>query len=94
MRAHRERHGRDVSRRRHQAANIDTSRRHAEALPIFLAVVVGLALVLLTIAFRTILVPLSSIAGFILSVFAAARRSRCSNGVGARIFSTSPRRRR
>ncbi|NEW51330.1 MMPL family transporter [Nocardia cyriacigeorgica] len=53
------------------AANIDTSDRLADALPVFLAVVVGLALVLLTIAFRTVLVPLSSIAGFILSVFAA-----------------------
>ncbi|MEV6320435.1 MMPL family transporter [Nocardia sp. NPDC051787] len=53
------------------AANIDTSNRLADALPIFLLVVVGLALVLLTIAFRTVLVPLSSIAGFILSVFAA-----------------------
>ncbi|WP_328715260.1 MMPL family transporter [Nocardia salmonicida] len=53
------------------AANIDTSGRLADALPIFLAVVVGLALVLLTIAFRTVLVPLSSIVGFILSVFAA-----------------------
>ncbi|MGY1898244.1 MMPL family transporter [Nocardia gipuzkoensis] len=53
------------------AANIDTSDRLAEALPIFLLVVVGLALGLLTIAFRTVLVPLSSIVGFILSVFAA-----------------------
>ncbi|MFE2994561.1 MMPL family transporter [Nocardia sp. NPDC059246] len=53
------------------AANIDTSRRLGEALPVFLVVVVGLALVLLTIAFRTVLVPLSSIVGFILSVFAA-----------------------
>ncbi|MBF6180049.1 MMPL family transporter [Nocardia otitidiscaviarum] len=53
------------------AANIDTSQRLGEALPVFLAVVVGLALVLLTIAFRTVLVPLSSIVGFILSVFAS-----------------------
>ncbi|MEW1737890.1 MMPL family transporter [Nocardia beijingensis] len=53
------------------AANIDTSERLAQALPIFLVVVVGLALVLLTIAFRTVLVPLSSIVGFILSVFAS-----------------------
>ncbi|MEV6427544.1 MMPL family transporter [Nocardia sp. NPDC051463] len=53
------------------AANIDTSDRLADALPIFLVVVVGLALVLLTVAFRTVLVPLSSIVGFILSVFAA-----------------------
>ncbi|WP_067713994.1 MMPL family transporter [Nocardia yamanashiensis] len=53
------------------AANIDTSKRLGEALPVFLVVVVGLALVLLTIAFRTILVPLTSIAGFVLSVFAS-----------------------
>ncbi|WP_454194378.1 MMPL family transporter [Nocardia sp. Marseille-Q1738] len=53
------------------AANIDTSNRLADALPIFLVVVVGLALALLTIAFRTVLVPLTSIVGFILSVFAA-----------------------
>ncbi|MFE3188421.1 MMPL family transporter [Nocardia sp. NPDC059240] len=53
------------------AANIDTSKKLGEALPVFLAVVVGLALVLLTIAFRTVLVPLTSIVGFILSVFAA-----------------------
>lgn len=53
------------------AANIDTSDRLAGALPVFLGVVVGLALVLLTIAFRTVLVPLSSIAGFVLSVFSA-----------------------
>ncbi|MFR9753344.1 MMPL family transporter [Nocardia sp. 004] len=53
------------------AANIDTSNRLADALPVFLVVVIGLALLLLTVAFRTILVPLSSIVGFILSVFAA-----------------------
>ncbi|WP_431969901.1 MMPL family transporter [Nocardia sp. bgisy134] len=70
------------------AANIDTSNRLAEALPIFLAVVVGLALVLLTIAFRTILVPLSSIAGFILSVFAAlgAQVAVFQWGWGAELF--------
>lgn len=70
------------------AANIDTSRRLAEALPIFLAVVVGLALVLLTIAFRTILVPLSSIVGFILSVFAAlgAQVAVFQWGWGAELF--------
>ncbi|MEV0029495.1 MMPL family transporter [Nocardia sp. NPDC050793] len=70
------------------AANIDTSNRLAEALPIFLAVVVGLALVLLTIAFRTILVPLFSIAGFILSVFAAlgAQVAVFQWGWGAELF--------
>ncbi|WP_433679696.1 MMPL family transporter [Nocardia sp. CA-119907] len=70
------------------AANIDTSKRLAGALPIFLAVVVGLALLLLTIAFRTILVPLSSIVGFILSVFAAlgAQVAVFQWGWGASLF--------
>ncbi|MCU1648067.1 MAG: hypothetical protein JWN03_8342 [Nocardia sp.] len=53
------------------AANIDTSDRLGRALPLFLAVVIGLALILLTIAFRTILVPITSIIGFVGSVFAA-----------------------
>jgi RND superfamily putative drug exporter len=53
------------------AANIDTSKRLGQALPLFLVVVIGLALILLTIAFRTILVPISSIIGFVGSVFAA-----------------------
>lgn len=53
------------------ASNIDTSAKLAAALPVFLVVVVGLAFVLLTIAFRAALVPLTSIAGFLLSMFAA-----------------------
>ncbi len=53
------------------ASNIDTSDKLASALPVFLIVVVGLAFVLLTIAFRAALVPITSIAGFLLSVFAA-----------------------
>lgn len=53
------------------ASNIDTSDKLATALPIFLVVVVGLAFLLLTIAFRAALVPLTSIVGFLLSVFAA-----------------------
>lgn len=53
------------------ASNIDTSDKLAAALPVFLIVVVGLAFVLLTLAFRTALVPVSSILGFLLSVFAA-----------------------
>lgn len=70
------------------AANIDTSNQLAQALPIFLAVVVGLALILLTIAFRTVLVPLSSIVGFILSVFAAlgAQVAVFQWGWGASLF--------
>lgn len=53
------------------ASNIDTSDKLAAALPIFVVVVVGLAFILLTIAFRAALVPLTSIIGFLLSVFAA-----------------------
>jgi len=53
------------------AANIDTSAKLSSALPIFLIVVVGLAFLLLTLAFRTIFVPIKSILGFLLSVFAA-----------------------
>lgn len=53
------------------ASNIDTSDKLAAALPVFVVVVVGLAFILLTVAFRAALVPLTSIAGFLLSVFAA-----------------------
>ncbi|MFG2480721.1 MMPL family transporter [Streptomyces fagopyri] len=53
------------------ATNIDIASKLADALPVFLTVVVGLAFVLLTFAFRTILVPLKSIAGFLLSAGAA-----------------------
>ncbi|HEY1914597.1 MAG TPA: MMPL family transporter [Streptosporangiaceae bacterium] len=53
------------------ASNIDVSSKLSSALPIFLLVVVGLAFILLTFAFRTILVPLKSILGFLLSMTAA-----------------------
>jgi putative drug exporter of the RND superfamily len=53
------------------AANIDISAKLASALPIFLVVVILLALLLLTFAFRTILVPIKSIIGFLLSVSAS-----------------------
>jgi putative drug exporter of the RND superfamily len=53
------------------ASNIDTSDKLAAALPVFLIVVIGLAFVLLTVAFRAALVPITSIVGFLLSVFAA-----------------------
>ncbi|MEV0364605.1 MMPL family transporter [Nocardia fusca] len=66
------------------AANIDTSTRLGAALPTFLAIVIGLALILLTIAFRTILVPITSIIGFVGSVFAAL-------GVQVAVFHVVPR---
>ena len=53
------------------ASNIDTSDKLSSALPIFLIAVIGLAFLLLTFAFRTILVPIKSIIGFLLSVAAA-----------------------
>jgi RND superfamily putative drug exporter len=53
------------------ASNIDVSSKLSAALPIFLIVVAGLAFILLTFAFRTILVPIKSILGFLLSVVAA-----------------------
>jgi putative drug exporter of the RND superfamily len=53
------------------ASNIDVSAKLSSALPVFLAVVIGLAFILLTFAFRTIWVPIKSIIGFLLSVGAA-----------------------
>jgi RND superfamily putative drug exporter len=53
------------------AVNIDVADTLGRALIPFLAIVVGLALVLLTIAFRSILVPLTAIGGFLLTIGAA-----------------------
>ncbi|GAA3701204.1 hypothetical protein GCM10022377_13400 [Zhihengliuella alba] len=50
---------------------IDVSEKLAEALPVYLAIVVGLSLVLLLLVFRSIVVPLLATAGFLLSLFAA-----------------------
>ena len=49
------------------AANIDTSSKLGSALPGFLAIVIALATILLTAAFRTVIVPLKSVVGFLLS---------------------------
>ncbi|MFJ9697444.1 MMPL family transporter [Kitasatospora sp. NPDC101183] len=53
------------------AANIDVSTKLGQALPPFLAVIVGIAVVLLAIAFRSVLVPLKAVAGFLLSITAS-----------------------
>lgn len=53
------------------ATNIDVSAKLADALPIFLITIIVLAFLLLTFAFRTILVPIKSIIGFLLSAGAA-----------------------
>jgi RND superfamily putative drug exporter len=53
------------------ALNIDTADTLAAALPRYIAVVVGLALILLMVVFRSILVPLKAAGGFLLSIAAA-----------------------
>lgn len=52
------------------ALQIDINKKLADALPVYLSVVVGLSLVILMLAFRSILIPLKATFGFLLSVFA------------------------
>ncbi|HVQ92313.1 MAG TPA: MMPL family transporter, partial [Mycobacteriales bacterium] len=52
------------------AINIDVSAKLGSALLPYLAVVVGLAFVLLTLVFRSLLVPVKAAAGFLLSIAA------------------------
>ncbi|GAA4724035.1 MMPL family transporter [Phytohabitans rumicis] len=52
------------------AINIDVSKKLGDALIPYLAVVVGLAFVLLMLVFRSILVPIKATAGFLLSIVA------------------------
>jgi putative drug exporter of the RND superfamily len=74
------------------ASNIDVSAKLSNALPVFLLVVVGLAFILLTFAFRTILVPIKSILGFLLSMAAAlgAQVALFQWGWGQHIFGITP----
>jgi RND superfamily putative drug exporter len=74
------------------ASNIDVSSKLSGALPVFLIVVVGLAFILLTFAFRTILVPIKSILGFLLSMAAAlgAQVAIFQWGWGEHIFGITP----
>lgn len=74
------------------ASNIDVSSKLSSALPVFLIVVVGLAFILLTFAFRTILVPIKSIVGFLLSVAAAfgAQVAMFQWGWGQHLFGITP----
>lgn len=48
----------------------DINQKLAKALPVYLAVVIGLSLLLLIVAFRSILVPIKATLGFLLSVLA------------------------
>ena len=53
------------------ATDIDTSQTMSDALIPYLSVVVGLALLLLTLAFRSVLIPLTAIGGFLLTIGAS-----------------------
>jgi RND superfamily putative drug exporter len=53
------------------AVNIDVSTKLGDALPEFLALIVVLALLLLTLVFRSLLVPIKAVAGFLLSIAAS-----------------------
>ncbi len=53
------------------ALNIDTADQLAASLPKYVAVVVGLALLLLMVVFRSVLVPIKAAAGFLLSIAAS-----------------------
>jgi RND superfamily putative drug exporter len=52
------------------ALNIDVSTKIGDALPLYLAIIVGLAILLLMIVFRSLLVPLKATLGFLLSTAA------------------------
>lgn len=53
------------------AINIDTADKLASALPVFLPLIVGLALLLLLLVFRSVVVPLKAVVGFLLTIAAA-----------------------
>jgi RND superfamily putative drug exporter len=53
------------------ALNIDTADQLSSALPRYIAVVMGLALLLLTVVFRSVLVPIKAAFGFLLSIGAS-----------------------
>lgn len=50
--------------------NIDMSKKLNDAIPVFAGVIVGLAFILLLFVFRSILVPLKAVLGFVLSLMA------------------------
>ncbi|MDP5226742.1 MULTISPECIES: MMPL family transporter [Arthrobacter] len=52
-------------------ANIDVSNKLVEAMPVYLAIVVGLSLILLLLVFRSVWVPVLATLGFLLSLAAS-----------------------
>ena len=63
--------GVEVSVTGQTAVSVDVAGALDEALPVYLVLVVGLALVLLVLVFRSLLVPLVGVLGFLLTVGAA-----------------------
>src|SRR3954454_1004407 len=53
------------------AVSVDVAQSLDDALPVYLALVVGLALVLLILVFRSLLVPLAGVLGFLLTIRAS-----------------------
>jgi RND superfamily putative drug exporter len=53
------------------SGNIDISATIADALPLYLVVVIGLSIIIMIIVFRSLLVPLLATGGYLLSLFAA-----------------------
>ncbi len=53
------------------AVNIDISSKLSSALPVMLVLIVGLALVLLMLVFRSLLVPVKAVVGFLLTIGSA-----------------------
>lgn len=51
--------------------NIDMSQKLNEAIPLFAGVIVALAFILLMVVFRSIIIPLKAVLGFVLSLMAA-----------------------
>jgi RND superfamily putative drug exporter len=67
----RKRFGIDVLATGQTAVNIDVSDKLNSALPVFLMLVVGLALLLLLAVFRSVAVPIKAVAGFLLTIAAS-----------------------
>ncbi len=71
------------------ALGVDVSESLSDAFPLYLLVVVGLAFVLLTVVFRSLVVPLKAMLGFLLSVLMCSGRHRGRLPVGlARVGSS------
>ncbi|HTU38232.1 MAG TPA: MMPL family transporter [Acidimicrobiales bacterium] len=53
------------------ALNVDISAKLSSALPLYLGVIIALCLVLLVLVFRSLLVPVTAVIGYVVSVLAA-----------------------